>query len=110
MAKNYFKITLLKLLITGIVLSICSCSSTKEMKVQVYETSANGNSLTRITQFSNEGTPIVLTINSDEKFQTITGFGGSFTESSAYLLNRLSKNNRNKILNAYFSEAGANIL
>ena len=42
------------------------------------------------------------------KFQTITGFGGSFTESSAYLLNRLSKKNRDTILNAYFSEDGAN--
>ena len=32
----------------------------------------------------------VININPDEKFQTITGFGGSFTESSAYLLNKLS--------------------
>ena len=103
MVKNYFKITFFKLLTTSILLSMFSCSSTKEMKVQVYETSASGNSLTKITQFSNEGTPIVLTINPDEKFQTITGFGGSFTESSAYLLNKLSKNNRNKILDAYFS-------
>ena len=108
MVKIYFKITLFKLLITSIVLSIYSCSSTKEMKVQVYETSASGNSLTKVNHFSNDGAPVVLTINPEEKFQTITGFGGSFTESSAYLLNRLSKNNRNKILNAYFSEAGAN--
>lgn len=108
MAKNYFKITFFKLLTTSILLSMFSCSSTKEMKVQVYETSASGNSLTKITQFSNIGTPIVLTINTDEKFQTITGFGGSFTESSAFLLNKLGKENRKKILNAYFSEAGAN--
>ena len=108
MAKIYFKITFFKLLTTSILLSMFSCSSTKEMKVQVYETSASGNSLTKITQFSNEGIPIVLTINTDEKFQTITGFGGSFTESSAFLLNKLGKENRKKILNAYFSEAGAN--
>ena len=105
MDKNYFKITFFKLLTTCFVLSMFSCSSTKEMKVQVYETSACGNSLTKITQFSNEGNPIVITLNPDEKFQTITGFGGSFTESSAYLLNKLGKENRNKILNAYFSEA-----
>ena len=46
--------------------------------------------------------------NPEEKFQTITGFGGSFTEASASLLNRLSKENRKKILDAYFSENGAN--
>ncbi|MEL6846360.1 MAG: glycosyl hydrolase family 30, partial [Bacteroidota bacterium] len=37
----------------------------------------------------------------------ITGIGGSFTEASAYLLNQLSEPNRRKILEAYFSDAGA---
>lgn len=64
--------------------------------------------MTKITQFSNEGTPIILTINPDEKFQTITAFGGAFTESSAYLLFKLSEANRKKIIDAYFSEDGAN--
>jgi glucosylceramidase len=49
-----------------------------------------------------------ITLNPEEKFQTITGFGGSFTESSAHLLNQLSKKNRKRVLDAYFSEAGAN--
>jgi glucosylceramidase len=40
-------------------------------------------------------------------YQTITGFGGSFTEASASLLNRLSKDNRDKIIEAYFGESGA---
>ena len=35
-------------------------------------------------------------------------FGGAFTESSAYLLNQLSKENRDKIITAYFSKDGAN--
>ena len=43
----------------------------------------------------------------DSTFQTITGFGGSFTESSAYLLNNLSKEKRDKVLEAYFGESGA---
>ena len=47
-------------------------------------------------------------LNPEEKFQTITGFGGAFTESSAYLLNKLSKENHKKIIDAYFSESGAN--
>ncbi len=85
-----------------------SCKATKQLQVEVYETSANGNSLKKITSFSEGKTPVIITLNSSEKFQTITGFGGSFTESSASLLNRLSKENRKKILDAYFSESGAN--
>lgn len=89
-------------------LSLNSCVSTKEMKVQVYETSATGNSLKKITDFSQNSNPIIITLNPEEKFQTITGFGGAFTESSAYLLTKLSEANRKKIINAYFGADGAN--
>jgi len=86
-----------------------NCTKNKEsLKVEVYETSANGNKLTQITEFSKEENVAEIEILPNEKYQTITGFGGSFTESSAYLLNRLSKENRAKILEAYFSEEGAN--
>ena len=85
-----------------------SCGTTKSLEFEVYETSANGNSLQKISEFSLDENPIIITLNPDEKFQTITGFGGSFTEASASLLNRLSKKNREKILDAYFSEEGAN--
>nr|WP_315149907.1 glycoside hydrolase family 30 protein [uncultured Flavobacterium sp.] len=79
----------------------------QELKTDVYETSASGNSLKKITKFSTSKTPVVITLNAEEKFQTITGFGGSFTEASASLLNRLSQKNRKKILEAYFGENGA---
>ena len=85
-----------------------SCKATKELKVEVFETSAAGHSLSRIADFKTDHSPIVITLNQAEKFQTITGFGGSFTESSASLLNRLSKSNRKKILEAYFGKDGAN--
>ena len=85
-----------------------NCSTTKELDIAVYETSEAGNSLTKVTKFSENENPVVITINTEEKFQTITGFGGSFTEASASLLNRLSKENRKKILDAYFSKDGAN--
>lgn len=86
---------------------MASCSDTKELEIEVYETSEAGNSLTKITEFSKNENPIIININPEEKFQTITGFGGSFTEASAYLLNKLGKENRKKILDAYFSEEGA---
>ncbi|MFY8097688.1 MAG: glycosyl hydrolase family 30, partial [Flavobacterium sp.] len=87
--------------------SLQSCKVTKNFNVEVYETSAQGNSLKKVTQFSESNIPVIITLNPEEKFQTITGFGGSFTEASASLLNRLSKANRKKILDAYFSEDGA---
>ncbi len=85
-----------------------SCVSIKELKTQVFETAANGNSLKKITTFSDNKNAIKIILNPAEKFQTITGFGGAFTESSAYLINKLSEANRKKIMNAYFSEDGAN--
>jgi glucosylceramidase len=75
---------------------------------EVFETASNGNSLKKITEFSKSENPIVISLNSEEKFQTITGFGGAFTESSAYLLSKLGKENQKKIIDAYFSENGAN--
>ena len=74
----------------------------------VYETSAAGKNLTRINKFVTTSDVVKIDINPNEKFQTITGFGGAFTESSAYLLSRLSSSNRKKIMEAYFSEDGAN--
>lgn len=84
-----------------------SCSSTKKMEIKVYETSANGHALTPVTPIATTAKGTIISINPSEKFQTITGFGGSFTESSAHLLNQLSKPNRQKIIEAYFGESGA---
>ena len=87
-----------------------SCNEeSNQLKVEVYETSASGNKLKKVDVFfnSNEKDIVNIELFPDTTFQTITGFGGSFTESSAYLLNKLSKDNRNKILEAYFGEDGA---
>ena len=85
-----------------------NCKTTKEIDFEVFETSQSGNALTKVETFSKGENPISILINPEDKFQIITGFGGSFTEASASLLNRLSKENRAKILKAYFSEEGAN--
>ena len=77
------------------------------MKIEVYETSASGKKLTRITPVVAEETEIKIKLKPEEEFQTITGFGGSFTESTAYLLNQLSDSNRTKVLESYFGESGA---
>jgi glucosylceramidase len=79
----------------------------KRGAIQIFETAANGNKLKSINESPVPANAIRISIKPGEKYQKITGFGGSFTEASAYLLNKLSKTNRNKILQAYFSREGA---
>nr|MBP8793528.1 glycosyl hydrolase family 30 [Lutibacter sp.] len=70
--------------------SIGSCTEKPtQLSVEVFETSVNGNKLKRITEFSPGEKVTSIKILPEEKFQTITGFGGAFTESSAYLLNKV---------------------
>ncbi len=85
-----------------------SCAEKQEqLNLEVYETSESGNQLTQLTEFELTDSVSQITLNPEKKYQTITGFGGAFTESSAYLLNKLSKENRAKIIEAYFGESGA---
>ena len=91
-----------------IIFMMHSCNNnSNDLKVEVYETSASGNQLSRVTEFPTSDVKTTIKLLPEQKFQTITGFGGSFTESSAYLLNQLSKENRDKIIQAYFGEDGA---
>ena len=78
------------------------------LKVVVYETSESGHKLTEISDFTTVENASVIRLYPHKKRQIITGFGGSFTEASASLLNALSKKNRDTIIQAYFSEEGAN--
>ncbi len=85
-----------------------SCAENeKQLAVEVYETSESGNKMTKITEFVSADSISNIILNPNKKYQTITGFGGAFTEASAYLLNKLSKENRAKIIEAYFGETGA---
>ncbi|WP_299439048.1 glycoside hydrolase family 30 protein [uncultured Aquimarina sp.] len=85
-----------------------ACNNSQSLEVEVYETSASGNKLTKITEFLTSEKKASIKLNPEKTYQTITGFGGAFTESSAYLLNKLSKENRNKIIKKYFGREGAN--
>jgi glucosylceramidase len=90
------------------LVSLMACQKEKTMQLEVYETSAAGNQLSKLEQFeTTQDSIVVLSIHPEETFQTITGIGGSFTEATAYLLMQLSEENRNKVLEAYFGESGA---
>ncbi len=90
-----------------LVLMLAACNTAEQLEIEVYETSAAGNQLTALTEFSEVEGATEIKLKPEESFQTITGFGGSFTEASAYLLNQLGAENRAKILEAYFGESGA---
>lgn len=108
--KNYYLYLIVILFVTQ------SCNMSSKVKdeakeswsTEVYETSAEGNALTQLNAFEENENAISINLDPDTRFQTITGFGGAFTESSAYLLNQLGPENRQKVIEAYFGPNGAN--
>jgi glucosylceramidase len=99
---------ILKSIVTAICLLHIQCNQSPKMTLVVYETSESGNTLTEIKEFNQHENKLIINLNPEKKFQKIIGFGGSFTEASAYVLNRLSSENKRKVMEAYFSENGAN--
>ena len=96
-------ISWLLLPLTGVTLS---CSSEKKTGIEVYQTSADGDQLQKIQNFSSEGfsgKKIHLKILPDQKFQEFIGFGASFTESSAWNLATIPKSLRKDVLTRLFS-------
>jgi glucosylceramidase len=49
-----------------------------------------------------------ITIDESKTYQSITGFGGSFTEASAYTLSKLSPDKRAEVIKAYFDPKDGN--
>lgn len=99
---------LTKYVICFLLITMSCTEPQKQLEVTVFETSEKGNKLSQIENFETLDTKVTIKLKPEQTFQTITGFGGAFTESSAYLLNKLSKKNRDTILQAYFAKDGAN--
>lgn len=96
--------------ISLIAIVLASCGNTEEVKmdVKIYQSSSAGDKLTLIApSTSSKEFDSKIILKPEVQHQKITGFGGAFTESSAYLLNQVSKGKREEILNAYFSDEGA---
>ena len=99
------KTKLVPVLTLGLMIQACSPEST--MKVNVFETSASGKNLEQVSAFEKTENHSSISVNTEVKRQEIIGFGGAFTESSAYNLNQLSPENRMEVLQAYFSKEGS---
>ena len=62
---------------TVMVLLMISCGEEKlPLKVEVFETAANGNKVKPIALVNSNETSSKIRILPEEKYQTITGFGG----------------------------------
>lgn len=101
MIRNKLYLTLIS------AIALVSCTTKEPLPLEIYETAANGNQLTLVTDRPAADSGLLITLLPENRFQTITGFGGSFTEASASLLNRMSPAKREKIINAYFGSDGA---
>jgi glucosylceramidase len=94
-----------------IVLLISACSQTGYHEVHIYQTSKAGDKLKKselsiLNKNQNSGLAQV-DVQPDKVFQTIEGFGGAFTESSAWVLNQITPGKRQEVIDAYFTPAGA---
>lgn len=94
------------LLFNFMIIFLMSCES-KSLNIEIYETSEAGRCFEKIEPIKNNDKALTLSLNLAEEFQTITGFGGSFTEATAHVLNQLSPQNRQKVIDAYFGDEGA---
>ena len=81
------------------------------LTAKVIQTSRAGDKLAEIATLEfaapNSSERSVIVLDPESEYQTILGFGGSFTESTAYVLNQLSEENRRKVIAAYFGSGGA---
>ena len=75
--------------------------------VQVVQTAQPGDFLAakaNLTFGNDDGSALpTVTVDSSQKYQSILGFGGAFTEATAYNLNKIGAPRRKVILNAYFN-------
>lgn len=78
--------------------------------LNVYESDRAGKRLERRDiAFGNDYSGVSfrnVTINRNQKYQEIIGFGSSWSDAAAIGLNRLSANLRTKVLRSYFSDEG----
>ncbi|MFZ6032561.1 MAG: glycoside hydrolase family 30 protein [Melioribacter sp.] len=94
-----------------IIAAACARDGYEYSEAVVVQTSKSGDKLSEkgLFNLSSQGynSDILIKLEPDTLYQKIVGFGGAFTESSAYVLNQISPEKRTEVLNAYFSKSGA---
>ncbi|MBN2366704.1 MAG: glycosyl hydrolase family 30 [Calditrichaeota bacterium] len=97
------------------LISLTTCTPSKKQNLirsaRVIQTSKAGDRLTEMgtvsfSEMVNDSIP-VISVNPEITYQEIIGFGGSFTESGAHVLNQLSSEKKTEIIHAYFNHSGS---
>ena len=96
--------------IVSLIFSMVVYSQDNQIKnyttAKVFQTSKAGDKLT-LKKFlplssSKSTEDSTITLNPDITYQQIVGFGGAFTQASAFVLHQLSAEKRKEVLDAYF--------
>ncbi len=97
----------LRLLIYTVIIIITSIAcQTETWESNATRTSMMGEKWTPVSTVNHVDKTVEVKLNPDITFQSITGMGGAFTESSAHLLNHVSNEVRDSVLQAYFGQDG----
>lgn len=84
--------------------------SASNASVEIYQTDRSGERLANVEVLSRlVKTDHTLKVNPEERFQSIVGFGGAFTEAGAHALSELSNEKRTEVLERYFAPEGAHL-
>lgn len=112
------KLILFFFLFTSLVVSLNSCDNSKDphkpsdnkpdsmdYDVSLWLTTGNESALfiKQGVDFSKETGDFTIVLDSTETYQTIDGFGAALTGSSAYLINKMSKEKRDVLLSDLFN-------
>ncbi|MCQ2334315.1 MAG: hypothetical protein MJZ89_00590 [Paludibacteraceae bacterium] len=89
-------------------LSLGACSQVQSSRVLLTDESGHKCENVNNISFRKASVTDAIVVNPNEKRQTIEGFGGSLTESSAFVLASIDPAERKAILHELFSEEGAN--
>ncbi|MDZ7723057.1 MAG: glycoside hydrolase family 30 protein [candidate division KSB1 bacterium] len=97
----------------AVILTACSSSDHHNYtQVQVIQTSRQGDQLNETARLDlsagSVSDAVEIRLDPAQTFQTLEGFGGSFTEASAHVLKQLSADKRDEVIRAYFSDQGSN--
>jgi glucosylceramidase len=112
--------TLVAILAMAVPLMACGGASgggasgtptTSSLTVKVWETTGDKAKLlapqTDLTMAGGKATGTVITVDPSQTFQSITGFGASITDASAYLIQqKMSAPQRDALMRDLFSDAG----
>ena len=90
-----------------LMMAIALPAFAQNSNLTVWETNSAGEQLVQKTKFARVKKKVLIEVNSKEQRQTLVGIGGSFTEATSSVLARMSKENRQKVIDAYFGPDGA---